>query len=70
MRQSKRESLRESITNVAIGYSVAVLSQLLIFPIYDIHTTLSENFGIAFYFTIISITRSYCVRRYFTTRGN
>lgn len=58
----------ESCINVAIGYAVALLSQLLIFPMYGIHIPLSDNIGIGLWFTVISIIRSYAVRRWFTKR--
>ncbi len=66
--QSKKNSFIESLTNVTIGYGVAIASQLIIFPIFDIHITLSENFLIGLWFTIISIIRSYIIRRCFNRR--
>lgn len=66
--QTKIHSLLESITNVAIGYSVAVLSQLLVFPLFDIHISIFDNLMIGLWFTAISICRSYAIRRWFTKR--
>ena len=69
--QSKRASLLEACTNVAIGYFVALASQLLIFPLYGIHVSLSANIAIGVWFTLISIARSYVLRRFYnrlTTR--
>lgn len=63
--QSKKHSLTESIVNVAIGYGVALISQLLIFPLYGIHISLSDNVMIGAWFTVISILRSYVLRRAF-----
>lgn len=60
-------SLIESLSNVAIGYSVAVVSQLLVFPIFDINVPLKSNLMIGLYFTLISIIRSYFVRRMFNS---
>jgi hypothetical protein len=68
MTQTKFQSLVESMTGVAIGYVVAVLSQLLIFPLFGIKTSMTDNLLIAGYFTIISIIRSYLVRRWFNKR--
>jgi len=65
MSQTKKHSLIESFTNVAIGYGVALASQLLIFPLYGIHIPLSDNIAIGAWFTIISIVRSYVLRRWF-----
>ena len=63
--QSKRQSLIESFVNVAIGYGVALLSQILIFPPFGIHIPLASNLAIGAIFTVISIARSYAVRRIF-----
>ena len=65
MSQSKKHSFIESLINVFIGYSVAVFSQLIIFPFFNIHIPLSDNLLIGMWFTIISIIRSYLVRRVF-----
>lgn len=63
--QTKTQSLTESVTNVAIGYAVAIASQLAIFPIFGIDIGIQQNLLIGAYFTAISIVRSYCVRRWF-----
>ncbi|MDQ5907179.1 MAG: hypothetical protein QG660_215 [Pseudomonadota bacterium] len=51
--------------NVAIGYGVALASQILIFPFFGIHISLSDNLLIGAFFTVISIIRGYLVRRLF-----
>ena len=66
--QTKTQSLIESITNIAIGYSVAVVSQLAVFPLFNINVTIQDNLMIGLYFTAISLVRSYVVRRYFNKR--
>lgn len=63
--QTKTESLIESIINVLIGYLAALLSQILIFPFYGIEISLSDNLAIGLWFTVISIIRSYLIRRFF-----
>jgi len=66
--QSRLHSFIESLTNIAIGYAVAVTSQMLIFPLYGIHIPLTQNLAIGLWFTVISIIRSYLLRRWFTRR--
>ena len=66
--QTKYQSLIESLTNILIGYLTALLSQVLIFPLFDIYVTFQDNLLIGLYFTIISLLRSYLVRRYFNKR--
>ncbi len=67
--QSKRESFAESAVNISIGYSVAVLSTFLVFPLFDIDIPAQDNFSIGAYFTLISLFRSYAVRRFFNRRS-
>lgn len=55
----------ETCINVAIGYGVALASQVLIFPLFGIHIPLSSNLMIGAFFTVISIARGYLVRRLF-----
>ena len=62
--QTRLSSLRESIDNILIGYVVAVISQILIFPMFGVHVTVTDNLTIAGYFTVISIARSYAIRRW------
>jgi len=64
--QLKRHSLLESIVNVAVGYGVALLSQIAIFPVFGIEVTLKDNILIGAFFTVVSIIRSYILRRIFT----
>lgn len=63
--QSKLESFIESLLNVVIGYVVAILSQLIIFPLFGINIPLSSNLLIGVLFTAISLIRSYIIRRFF-----
>lgn len=63
--QTKTQSLIEATVNSVSGYLLAVLTQVLLFPLFGIHIPLGQNFVLAFIFTIISIARSYVVRRLF-----
>ena len=65
MKQTRLMSLVESIANVMIGYGVAVVTQILIFPIFGLHTTLAQNLKMGAVFTIVSIARSFALRRVF-----
>ncbi|KGJ17849.1 hypothetical protein D1114_18730 [Cereibacter sphaeroides] len=65
MKQSRLMSLVESVVNVIVGYGVAVMTQILIFPIFGLHTTLAQNLKMGAIFTIVSIARSFALRRVF-----
>lgn len=63
--QTVKHSVVESVTNILIGYVVAVLSQMLVFPLFGIHIPVQENFEIGLWFTGISFVRSFILRRVF-----
>lgn len=63
--QKRWQSFLESCINVAIGYGVALLAQLLVFPLFGIDIPMASNLAIGAIFTVISIVRSYAVRRVF-----
>ena len=65
MKQSRLMSLTEAIANVVVGYGVAVVTQILIFPIFGLQTTLAQNLKMGAIFTIVSIARSFALRRLF-----
>jgi hypothetical protein len=66
--QSKLGSLIESGVNILIGYFVALISQIVLFPFFDIYISLETNLYIGAWFTLISLIRSYIVRRWFNAR--
>jgi len=65
MKQSRTMSLIEAVTNVIVGYCVAVVTQILIFPVFGLHATLAQNLKMGLVFTGVSIARSYALRRLF-----
>ncbi len=65
MKQSRLMSLVESLANVLVGYGVAVATQMVVFPIFDLAVTVTENLLISLIFTVVSIVRSYALRRGF-----
>ena len=67
--QTRLQSFIESVTNIAVGYLVALASQLMVFPLFGIHIPLSTNLGIGAIFTVISLVRSYVIRRWFNRRA-
>ncbi len=66
--QTKKMSLIESFTNIAIGYFIACFSQMMIFPLFDIHIPIHQNFQIGLWFTLVSIIRSYTIRRIYNMK--
>ena len=65
--QSKIESLIESIINTSLGFLVALITQILIYPVFDIEVSFGDQTLLALIFTSVSLVRGYIVRRYFNT---
>jgi hypothetical protein len=63
--QSRIMSLVEAVANVAVGYGVGVLTQMIVFPRLGLSATLEQNLGIGLIFTGVSLVRSYALRRCF-----
>ncbi|QOJ20009.1 MAG: hypothetical protein HRU77_04430 [Gammaproteobacteria bacterium] len=63
--QTRLQSMIEAFINVLIGYFVALATQMIEFPLYDMEVSLSQNIQIGLIFTVVSITRSYLLRRLF-----
>lgn len=65
--QNKLVSLIESITNTGVGFIVSLLSWIVLVWTgwFDINVTMTENFLITGYFTVVSIVRGYALRRVF-----
>jgi hypothetical protein len=58
-------SVVESITNVVVGYGVAVSAQVAVFPLFGVEIALESNLLIGAIFTVVSLCRSYVLRRAF-----
>jgi len=65
MNQSKLESLAEIGFNVLVGWIIGLVAQIFFFPLIGIEATFSQNFVSSVVFTVISIVRSYVIRRWF-----
>ena len=67
--QTRCGSLLEALTNVVVGYGLALATQQLAFPLFGIATTLIEDSLIAGVFTAVSLARSFLLRRVFERFG-
>jgi hypothetical protein len=63
--QTRWQSFLEAVTNIVVGYALAVLTQIIVFPLFGLHPSLGENFLLAMIFTSISLIRSFAIRRLF-----
>ncbi len=62
---SWRMSLVEAVTNTTVGYALAVGTQLVVFPFYGLDAALPEHLAIGAAFVLVSLVRSYVLRRAF-----
>lgn len=65
MSQSRRASAAEAVANVLIGYGVGLAAQVAIFPLFGLQASASDHLAIGGLFTIVSLVRSYALRRLF-----
>jgi hypothetical protein len=63
--QTRRQSLFEACTNIAVGLITNFGAQLIIFPLLGVKTSVGQNLMIMVLFTGISLLRSYMLRRFF-----
>lgn len=68
--QTKKQSFIEAMTNVAVWYWIAVGGQLIIFPIVGIESSVEQNLLVWVWFTLISLIRTYFIRRIFNGKNN
>ena len=60
-----KRDIIESIIDVGSGFLLAILIQLLIFPLIGWYPTILDSMGIALIFTVVSMTRSAIWRWWF-----
>ena len=65
MSQTRTASAVEAIANVVIGFGIALLAQVLIFPRFGFTPSAAENLQIGALFTLVSLARAYLLRRLF-----
>jgi hypothetical protein len=65
MKQSRLMSLVEAATNVVVGYGLAIATQIVVFPWFGLQADLPAHLTIGLLFLIVSLLRSYLLRRLF-----
>lgn len=65
MAQTKKGSIAEAWANIAVGFSINYFANLAIFPLFGMHISPVANFWMGCIYTVISLVRSYVLRRYF-----
>lgn len=68
MTQTRLGSLIEVLFNIAIGFAINWVANILILPLYGFQITGGQAFSMGLLFTVISVIRSYIIRRWFNAR--
>ncbi|WP_372836779.1 DUF7220 family protein [Puniceibacterium confluentis] len=63
--QSRSMSALEALANVTVGWLVAFVTQVWIFPVIGLQATLDQHLLLSSAFTTVSLIRSYVLRRGF-----
>lgn len=66
--QTRLQSFIESCTHIAIGFILNLIFQIIIYHALNIKVNFDQNIMIGIYFTFISLTRTYLIRRYFNKK--
>lgn len=67
-KQSRMGSLVEAVVNTIVGLAVSMLATQVICWVYNIPMSMNHNFIITFWMTVVSVLRSYVLRRMFNRR--
>ena len=68
MNQTRLGSLIEALFNVAIGFAINFVANIVILPLIGFHITVGQNLFIGVLYTFVSVARSYVIRRWFNAR--
>lgn len=67
--QSRIDSFMEAVTNTSVGFVISMITWLVVSEVYGFHTSFWDDLGITGIFTVISILRSYIIRRLFNGKS-
>ncbi len=65
MRQTKLASIIETVLNISMGYVINTATAILLLPVFGVYLSIGLNMKISAAMTIVSVVRSYFVRRAF-----
>ena len=68
MTQTRLGSFIEAWVNVFIGFGINWCANMAILPMFGFNVSPGQAFHIGIFFTVVSVARSYIVRRWFNAR--
>lgn len=67
--QTKLQSLKETLTDIAIGYVINFTANFVILPLAGFAVpTLGQGFAVSVMFTVLALARRYVTRRWFASK--
>ena len=66
--QTKKQSFIETLTSVFAGWLIGVILNLTILPLFDYNITVVDSLWVSLIFTVVSVIRSYTIRRFFNSK--
>lgn len=68
MEQTKLGSFYEALINILIGWTINFTANMTIFPLFGWEISVEQNILLGTCYTIISLVRSYIIRRWFNAK--
>lgn len=68
MSQSRLSSFIEAMINIIIGLAINLTANALVFPFFGWQISTADNLLLGSIYTVISLVRSYTIRRWFNAR--
>ena len=65
MSQSRTHSAIETVANLVVGYTVNFTANMIVLPAFGYHITVKDNLMVGVFYTVVSVARSYTLRRVF-----
>ncbi len=65
MSQSRLGSFIEAWANILVGFGISYAANLIVLPLFGYDITAGDAFWVGLVFTLISLARSYVIRRWF-----
>ena len=65
MTQTRKQSATEAVMNILVGYTINLIANFTIFPLFGWDISLQQNLLIGVFYTVISFARSYLLRRFY-----
>lgn len=63
--QSKKASIVETVISTVAGLVTSIIIQIIVYPLYGLEVSFSQNLQLTAIFTAVSIVRGYIIRRFF-----